>query len=210
MRTPTGRLWGLHRALGLWLAVPAMLIVTLGVCLAFRDPLGMLIGDPSREPQLAGAAAIPPGARPVTAAEAIDTAFGRYPASSLAALILPTPLSPWYEVQVRQPGEWRRTDGLTTVDVSSRDGRVLADYNAERGPPLKRMLDSLYALHTGFAGGVFTRWLAVLIGIWVAVMTALGLMLWSTRRAARRRRPGASLPAAQRPAGDPGHAVRGP
>lgn len=210
MRTPTGRLWGLHRALGLWLAAPAMMIVALGVCLAFRDPLAMLTGDRGREPQLAGAAAIPPGARAVTPAEAIDTAFGRYPASALAALILPTPLSPWYEVQVRQPGEWRRTDGLTTVDVSSRDGRVLADYNAERGPLLKRMLDSLYALHTGFAGGLFTRWLAVLIGIWVAVMIGLGLMLWSTRRAARERRPDTSPPAAQRPAGNAGHVVRSP
>jgi uncharacterized iron-regulated membrane protein len=196
MRTPTGRLWGLHRALGLWFALPAMLIVALGVCLAFRGPLATMIGDPAPQPQLAAAAAIPARAPPITATEAIDTAFGRYPASALAALILPTARSPWYEVQVQQPGEWRRTDGLTTVDVSSRDGRVLAVYDAERGPLPKRMLDSLYALHTGFAGGVLLRWLAVLMSVWLVVMISLGLMLWSTRRAARKRPSKASRTAA--------------
>lgn len=188
MRTPTGRLWGLHRALGLWLAPPAMLIVGLGVCLAFRGPLATLTGDPASQPRLRAAAARPASTQPVTAAQAIEAAFARYPASLLEALILPTPRSPWYEVQVRQPGEWQKTDGQTTVDVSSRDGRVLAVYDAERGPLPKRMLDSLYALHTGLAGGVVLRWLAVLIGLWLSVMTGLGLMLWGARRAARKLR----------------------
>jgi uncharacterized iron-regulated membrane protein len=194
MRTPTGRLWGLHRALGLWLVLPAMLSVALGVCLAFRGPLGQLIGAADHPPQLAAAAATPPGERRVTAAEAIAAAFERYPASSLAAMILPTAQSPWYEVQVRQPGEWRREDGLTTVYVSSRDGRLLADHNGEKDPLLERMLDSLYALHTGLAGGIFLRWLAVLIGIWVTVMIGLGLMSWSTRRAGRRARQPRAAP----------------
>ena len=189
MRTSAGRLWALHRALGLCLALPAMLAVGLGVCLAFRGPLATLIDDPAPVPQLA-ATAIPPSARSVTAAEAIDAALQRYPASSLAALILPTPQSPWYEVQMRQPGEWRRDEGLTTVYVS-REGRLLGDYNGERGPLLKHMLDSLYALHTGLAGGVLMRWLAVLIGIWVTIMASLGLMLWGARRAERQRRSSA-------------------
>lgn len=196
MRTPTGRLWGLHRALGLWLAMAAMPIVALGICLAFRGPLAQLIGAAGHGPQLAATAAIRPGARPVTAVAAIDTALRRYPASVLAAVILPTAQSPWYEVQVRQPGEWRRQDGLTTMYISSRNGRLLADYNGENGPLLERMLDSLYALHTGFAGGILLRWFAVLIGIWLTVMTSLGLMLWGTRRAARKRLPAADPPAA--------------
>jgi len=210
MRTPTGRLWGLHRALGLWLAVPAMLIVALGVCLAFRGPLGELLGAGSHGPRAAAAAAIPAGMRPITTADAIDTAFARYPASSLAAVILPTAQSPWFEVQVRQRGEWRRQDGLTAVYVSSRDGRVLADYNGETGPLPERMLDSLYALHTGFAGGVAMRWGAVLLGIWLAVMISLGLLLWSTRRQARKRRPDAARPAASPRARKAGHAAHGP
>lgn len=209
MRTPAARLWGLHRALGLWLAVPAMLIVALGICLAFRGPLGQLIGAADHGPRLAAAAAIAPGEHPVTVAEAIAAAFTRYPASQLAAVILPTARSPWYEVEVRQSGEWRRPDGPTTVYVSSRDGRLLADYNDEKGPLLERMLDSVYALHTGLAGGVLLRSLAVLSGVWVAVMTGLGLMLWGTRRGARKRRPGASQPIRAR-AGNAGQAARGP
>ena len=196
MRTSAGRLWALHRALGLCLALPAMLAVALGVCLAFRGPLATLIGDPSPVPRLTATTAIPVSTRSVTVAEAIDAALERYPASSLAALILPTPQSPWYEVRMRQPGEWRRDEGLTTVYVG-RDGRVLANYNGERGPLLKHMLDSLYALHTGLAGGALMRWLAVLIGVWVTVMASLGLMLWSTRRAERRRRSRAKRPAAE-------------
>lgn len=209
MRTPTGKLWALHRALGLWLALPAMLVVALGVCLAFRGPIGQVIGDPSPGPQLAAAVAIPLGRRPVTTAEAIDTAFERYPASSLAAVILPTPKTPWYEVRVRQRGEWRRTDGLTTAYVSSHDGRLLGEYNAERGPLAKRTLDSLYALHTGMAGGVLMRCGAVLIGVWLTIMISLGLLLWSTRRAERKRRSSARRPTKEASASKPGGAVRG-
>lgn len=194
VRTSAGRLWALHRALGLCLALPAMLAVALGVCLAFRGPLAALIDDPSPAPRLV-AAALPMTVRSVTAAEAIDAALERYPASSLAALILPTRQSPWYEVRMRQPEEWRRDEGLTTVYVA-RDGRMLADHDGERGPLPERMLISLYALHTGLAGGALMRWLAVLIGIWVSVMASLGLMLWGARKAERRRRSSAKRVAA--------------
>ena len=177
------RLWGLHRALGLWLAIPAMLVVALGILLAFRAPLGKLIGDADHEPSAALAESGPQRSRPVTPAEAIGQAMSRYPAGSLAALILPTARAPWYEVQVLQHGEARRDEDLTTVYVSSHDARVLADYDERRAPLANRLFDSLYALHTGGAGGVAMRWLAVVIGIGLATMAVLGLMLWSVRRA---------------------------
>lgn len=192
--TIAARLWGLHRALGLWLAIPAMLIVTLGICLAFRAPIGKLIGDANHQPPIAIAEDIPQRVRPVTPAEAIGQTMRLYPAGSLAAVILPTVRTPWYEVQVLQRGEARRVEGLTTVYVSSHDGRVLADYDERRAPLANRMFDSLYPLHTGAAGGSAMRCLAVVTGVWLTVMVGLGLMLWSARRAARKRGSAATRP----------------
>lgn len=193
-QTTPARLWGLHRALGLWLVIPAMLVVACGICLAFRAPIGKLIGVAEHEPPIALAEAIPQRISPVTAAEAIGQAMSRYPAGSLEAVILPTARTPWYEVQVLQRGEARRVEDLTTVHVSSHDGRVLAEYDERRAPLANRMFDSLYALHTGGAGGIAMRWLAVMTGIWLTGMVGLGSMLWSARRAARKRGSAATRP----------------
>jgi uncharacterized iron-regulated membrane protein len=186
-RTPAMGLFAWHRALGLWLGVLGVTAVALGICMAFEDPLGDLIADPRPSPSLAVAGSIPERATPVTPAEALRAGMGLYPGSPLASLVLPAPDWPWYRVRVVQPGEWRRVQGLTTIYVSSRDGRILANDDALRAPLANRAYDSLYALHTGEAGGLATRWLAVIIGVWLAAMVGLGVGLWFVRRSARGR-----------------------
>lgn len=174
-----------HRAAGLWLGVLGAAAVALGICMAFEDPLGDLVGDPRPDPNPAAAAAVPLRAAPVTPAEALETGMGRYPGSPLASLILPTPDQAWYRVRVVQPGEWRRAQGLTTVYVSSRDGRVLANDNALKEPLANKVYDALYAIHTGEAGGLAMRWLAVAVGLWLSAMITLGVSLWLVRRRLR-------------------------
>lgn len=188
-RNPAMAVFAWHRALGLWLGGLGVLAIALGICMAFEDPIAGLLADPRPAPSLAQAAAIPPRAAPVTPADALNAGMSLYPGSPLASLVLPTPEKPWYRVRVVQPGEWRRVQGLTTVFVSSRDGRVLANDDALKEPLANRVYDSLYALHTGEAGGLATRWLAVVIGLWLSAMIVLGVTLWLTRRALRARRP---------------------
>ena len=188
-RSPGMGLFAWHRAVGLWLGLVSLVTVAAGIAMAFEDPLGTLIGDPRIPPSAAAAAAIPQRAEPVTPAQALDTAMARYPSSPLASLILPTPDQPWFRVRVRQQDEARRISGLTTVYVSARDGRVLADYDARKAPLANRMFDSLYAVHTGEIGGPVGRWIVTLIGVWLSVMIILGALLWNARRRLRPARP---------------------
>ena len=185
-QAPAMGLFAWHRASGLWLGLIALITVGAGITMAFEDPLGDLIGDPRVPPDLAAASAIPRRAAPVTPAEAIAAAFSRYPGAPLDSLTMPAPGQPWYRVRVRHQGEARRIDGQTTVYVSDRDGRVLADYDALRAPIANRAFDSLYAVHTGEIGGTFGRWMAVAVGVWLSAMITLGILLWTARRRLRR------------------------
>ncbi len=178
---------GWHRAAGLWLAAPAALLVLAGVVMAFDVPLQALF-DARATPGTASAAAEPLAVHPIGAGQVIATALTRYPGASLAALEPPGPGAPWWSVKVRQAGEWRRVQGTTTLYVSSRSGRILADYDALKAPMRTRVWDSLYALHTGEAGGLAGRWIVELIGLWLTGMCALGLSLWWLRRRLRRSR----------------------
>lgn len=186
-------LFAWHRAAGLWLGLLALVTVGAGVTMAFEDPIGALVGDATPPPDAARAAAIAPAAAPVALGQALETAMARYPGAPLASLIPPAPDRPWYRVRVRQAGEWRRAQGMTTVYVSARDGRVLADYDALKAPLAARLYDSLYPIHTGEAFGLVGRWLAVAVGVWLSAMIVLGVALWSVRR---RLRAGRGRPAA--------------
>ena len=173
---------GWHRALGLWFAWPALVIIAAGAIMAFETPLSDWFTDTRAPPAAKAAAAEPMAARSITAATAIVAAERAYPNAPLSVLEPPAANAPWWKVSVRQRGEWRRFDGTTTLYVSSRSGRLLANYDALRAPLKTRFWDSLYAIHTGEAAGVVGRWISVLIGVCLASLCALGLCLWWLRR----------------------------
>jgi uncharacterized iron-regulated membrane protein len=178
-----------HRALGLSLAAFAILSIGAGVLMAYEDPLADWFDDARPNPPAAQAAAEPARGRPVTTAEAIKAALERYPSAALTGIDLPDADSPWIRVELRQKSEWRRVSGRTSVFVSSRSGRLLREYDARLAPLKTRFWDGLYAIHTGEAGGWPGRVAAVLIGIWLLTMIALGLTLWWVRR----KRPASKL-----------------
>ncbi|MDB5366654.1 MAG: hypothetical protein JWM77_2581 [Rhodospirillales bacterium] len=172
--------YGWHRALGLWLAAPAIVLVLVGCLLAFDDTVEAWLGADRASPTLSAAAA----PRSVTPADAIATAMARYPGATLASVSLPSDTAPWYRVRVRQANELRRVFGRTSIFVDLRDGRVLLDQAAEDATLGTRIFEALYPLHTGEAGGTAGRVLVLLLGLWLATMIALGLSLWLARRAA--------------------------
>lgn len=181
--SPPAEAFAWHRAAGLWLVAPALLLVCCGVVMAFETPLAGWFDDARPRPSATAAAREPLVAGRAGAAQAMVTAFHSYPGARLAALEAPSPQTPWWLVRLRQGGEFRRVAGLTTVLVSSASGRVLASYDALKAPAKARLWEALYAVHTGEIAGAAGRWAALAIGLWLVTMIGLGLRLWAVRRA---------------------------
>lgn len=178
------RLSGWHRLLGLWVGVPAAVLVSIGVLLVFEDGVGRALG--AAELEAPAPTAIAPGpAAPFY--RVVATALARYPGATLTAVSFPNGQRPSWRVRVRQADELRRAYGTTTVFVG-RDDRVLADHNAHRAAPARWLMDALYPIHTGESGGVLGRLAVLAIGLWLLSISIFGLLLWSARRQLRRKK----------------------
>jgi uncharacterized iron-regulated membrane protein len=175
------KLYGWHRAVGLWLAVPALLFVSAGVIRAYDDPLAEHFENTRPAPTEAEAAREPVSAA-ASPGEALRTALRLYPGSTLSALEFPDEHAPWFTVKVNQAHDLRRISGTTTVYVSSRSGRVLANYDTHAMPVKTRLWDAVYPFHTGEIGGVAGRCLVSLIALWLITMISLGVSQWLARR----------------------------
>ena len=182
---PAARAYAWHRAVGLWAAIPAVVLVLCGTLLVFEHGVGEAIGAEAVAPNLSADAAAPP--RPTSPGEALAIALARYPESSFAGMQLPDGDDAWYRIRTRQLGEIRRVYGTTVIYVSARTGRVLGDFSAFEAPPARRFIELLYPVHTGEAGGLAGRLAVTAIGVWLLTMIVLGLRLWLARRQGARR-----------------------
>jgi uncharacterized iron-regulated membrane protein len=172
-------LYGWHRTLGLWIAVPAFITISAGVLLAFDDGLETLFKAAIPAPVVS----TPVSGNWIKPSAALTAALAQYPNSSLSGLSMPDPDSPWYKVRLRAKGEMPRIWGLTTLYVNGHDGRILSRYDARQiHGPARLMLDTIYPLHTGQIGGVLGRIVQMLIGLWLMTMIGIGISLWWTRR----------------------------
>jgi len=186
LRVPGGlrgaaRLYAWHRAVGLWFAIPAVILVVAGCCLAFDDAWDDLLGTGSPPPELAAAPATSAGS--ITTAQALLIAVHEFPAATISGIILPKPATPWFTIRLLQPGELRRVFGTTTVFVSATSGAVLAREDALHAGAARRFVDGFYPIHTGEAGGIAGRIVSLSVGCWLATMLVLGLSLWRRRAA---------------------------
>jgi uncharacterized iron-regulated membrane protein len=176
------QLYGWHRKVGLWFALPALLTVTAGVSMVFVAALERGLSAEVSDPSLQSAA----GSGDVGFANAVGMALRKYPKASFSGVSLPDEEAHWYRVRLRNSGEVPRKWGTTIVWVSSRDGAVLGTYNAAAPKPGRAVTDTMYALHTGQAGGLVGRIIVLAIGLCLLTLIALGVPLWWKRRAARR------------------------
>jgi uncharacterized iron-regulated membrane protein len=168
-----------HRAFGVMFAVLGSVIVVTGVLLEYPvdDWMGVQRPEPPGQTN-----ALPPT---VAFGDALTTALARYPGAPLALIGMPAAEHPWYYIRVRQDGESRRVFGWTSVFVDAHDGRVLLDVPAADLPVNAKVYNSFYSIHTGEFFGLGGRILALLLGLWLIAMGALGAALWWTRRRAR-------------------------
>lgn len=177
------RLYGWHRAVGLWAALPAAALVTVGSLLVFEDGVSRWIGAAAIEaPEVRG----PPR---IGMAEAAGIALRLYPGSTLSAVAsFPDEENAAYRIRVRQPDEWRRAFGTTNVFFSAVNGQILGGSDALRGPFTRRFIDGLFAFHTGEALGIIGRLAVLALGAWLASMVVIGVALWRARRNSPARR----------------------
>jgi uncharacterized iron-regulated membrane protein len=183
-RSTRAALYAWHRALGLWGAAPALLLVSAGILAAFftpiRDRFGIDLPEPARVVSVAGVL------RADEATRAITTALDQYPGATLSSLRMPRDGHPWYRVRVRRADEWHRVYGMTTLFVAAEDGRVLLEQTPATSPFAVRVFDSVVPVHTGEAAGWVGRVLALLVALWLLAMIPLGIAQWLARRPARR------------------------
>jgi uncharacterized iron-regulated membrane protein len=179
-RPGAARRYAWHRAAGLWLVLPAVVLLGAGVLMTFESSLEHWLGQDETPPELAAVPA--PVGQPVPPAQAFRTALARFPSAELSGAALPSDDRPWYRIRVRQPEEWRRAYGTTVVYVAAADGRVLRVEDALDAPAARAFISNLYAIHTGEVGGLAGRLLTLAIGMWLATMLVLGFGLWSARR----------------------------
>jgi uncharacterized iron-regulated membrane protein len=173
------RLYAFHRTVGLWVAVPLLMVFVAGVALRFDDDiesaLGVALAPPTSAPAGSG----------ITATQALDIALARFPGSTLTALSMPTSDGAWYRIRVHAPGEVPRMYGTTTMFVSAANGEVLREYPARQASFARSLYDTLYPLHTGELGGLAGRSLLLVLGVALLVMGVYGIRLWLARRKPR-------------------------
>jgi uncharacterized iron-regulated membrane protein len=178
-RNAAARFYGIHRTVGLWLAIPLLLVVVVGVALRFDDTIERALGVVRLEPVDA------PVGLGIAPAQALDIALARFPGSTITALSMPTKSDAWYRVRMRAVGEVPRMYGTTTLFLSAVDGSVLKEYAAGAASPARAFFDMLYPLHTGELGALPGRLLLLAVGVLLLVMGAFGIRLWLLRRKPR-------------------------
>jgi uncharacterized iron-regulated membrane protein len=183
-------LYSWHRAVGLWLALPALLSVTAGVLLAYEDSTERLLhAEPQRVAPVAS-----PAPRTVGLADAIDRALAQHPGAVFSGIRSPSAENAVWTITMRQRDEPPAVYGKTRVMVSAIDGAIVSDQNVLTAPAGRRLFTSLFAVHTGQVGGRAGRVVVLAIGVWLLSMIALGTALWWSRRKPARQRP-AGVPA---------------
>ena len=171
------RAYSWHRAVGLWAAIPALLMIGAGVLLVFYDTVDAAVSPPPRTlPAHAVDAPIRTGF-----GEAVATALGQYDGATLTAVTLPTENDKAYLVRMRRPGEGRKIYGMTTVIVDATNGAVLGQFDALNDGAARSFVDGLFPMHTGELGGLFGRIAAMMVGVWLLAMIWLGVWQWRAR-----------------------------
>ena len=206
-RTPTRRLIGWHRMIGL-IVVPALVVTFLcGIYLAFAPKLRPLLAE------VAGYQ-MPFKAKPqseaprvaISAERAFQLARAHFPGATMVRLVLPTAKSPVYLFRLLQPDDERRWAGTSTIAIDPATGAVVNAYDSRNGPLANRFTDEIYTIHTGDLGGAPGRALMLLAGLSLPFFYVTGLTtwLWARQRKRRNRAGQAGTPAIGRLAGEGG------
>ncbi len=83
-------------------------------------------------------------------------------------------------VRLRTPPEWH-PNGRSFVYVRPSGASVLRVDDAREAPWGAQLLQTFYPLHVGAVGGLFVKWLYVILGLAPAVLSVTGTIIWYQR-----------------------------
>ena len=95
-------------------------------------------------------------------------------------LYLPETAEAPVTVRLRTPPEWH-PNGRSFVYVRPSDASILRVDDAREAPWGAQLLQTFYPLHVGAVGGLFVKWLYVVLGLAPAVLSVTGTIIWYQR-----------------------------
>ncbi len=183
------RVWfDIHRVVGACTVVFLLITTATGAAIALYDSvtepaLMILTGQGTR--QAAPKSAVKMGSH-VTLDSMLKQATILFPAAQITRLALPVTEHGAVGVRMRLPGEIHQF-GRTFIWFSQYDGTLLRIDNALTAHRAVQIQSWLFPLHTGVYGGLPTRWLQVLVGLSLSLLTLSGPLLWLKRTNAKAR-----------------------
>jgi len=111
----------------------------------------------------------------------MDTVNRTLPAAEPTYLYFPETAEAPVTVRLRTPPEWH-PNGRSFVYVRPTDASVLRVDDARDAPWGAQLLQTFYPLHIGAVGGLFVKWLYVILGLAPAVLSVTGTIIWYQRR----------------------------
>ncbi|HET7553304.1 MAG TPA: PepSY-associated TM helix domain-containing protein [Gemmatimonadaceae bacterium] len=183
----------LHRALGFYSSVFLLLAGVTGASLIFyrafeRAAYWVTFSKPaSAEEQVAAPPSPAAGRSSLPLDSLLHIAERSQPGGAISYLYFPSVSNGAFGVRKRLPGE-EHPNGKSFVYLDPTDGGVLSVEDGSRAPRGARLYSILYPIHIGVIGGVWTRVLAVLVGLSLATLPVTGVAMWwrRKRRGARR------------------------
>jgi len=176
------RNYDLHKVVGIASVGLLLLVIVTGIYFPFRQPyraVASWMGHPEAKTESPRSRPRPVMRWP-TLDEVIATANAALPEGEVNWIGLPRRPDDDISVRKRLPGDWRLT-GSDYVHLDQYTGTVLSvERHAERSRG-ERFLRSMFPLHVGTFGGLFTRLLWVVLGLVPSLLFISGFLMWWNR-----------------------------
>lgn len=173
--------YDLHKVVGIVTALFIALIAVTGVYFPFREPFRWFarIVTQSEVHEVSPIANVSDAPR-CSVDAAIAAALAAMPEGDLDWVGLPNQPQAVFSIRKRLPGEWR-LEGMNHIHVDPYTAGVIrVDRHRERTAG-QRFLRTMFPLHVGTFGGLFTRILWTVLGFAPLLLFVTGLLMWRNR-----------------------------
>jgi len=183
------RFWfDLHNAVGIFSLLFLLTLTVTGIMIGFEGTTRPLVykltgSKPSQMPRSFPPA--PPGAKPISADQALDAARNALPGATPFAVILPQAKGA-YRILLRYP-EDRTPGGRSRAIVDQYSGHVLFAEGSRTAPAGARLVNANRAIHTGDILGIPSKIVMSVASLLVVLQASSGLVMWWKRIGAKRR-----------------------
>lgn len=179
-------LWAdIHRTLGAWTSLFGLLMVVTGVWYLVeagaRDATGFVAQPPIPSMDRGRLRALPaqPERRPLE--ELVSAARRAIPGMDVRAVHFPVHLGDALQVDGRT-GAWLVRDRANRAYLDPYDGTVLGRKHVNELTPLERWADTADELHFGTFGGLPTKILWFVLGVFLSLVCLAGPVAWHLRK----------------------------